>query len=190
MNNKIGLNIIIALVIGLLLGYIVYPFINQSVNDSGSGKGYKTSTTIDTSFFESSEHGITFEYPKAWQVDENTSVFEQGDVVTVYINGETQKPNTDFYDGGRFTVMTPLPTDDDLDTWVNSRVSANDQVSEVTIEGVVFKKVYTCGLGCSTYYYTVSNGKVYGINTFAEGSQKDNFQNDIEDILNSVIINQ
>lgn len=187
-NNKISRNIIIALVIGLLLGYVVYPFINQQVNDTRSGKGYKTSTKTDVLTFQDDQYGVSFDYPSSWTIDETSQVFENGDIVMVQFTGDTQQPNTEFSDGARFVVMTPVPTDLDLDSWVNSQYSANDQISEETINGIVYKKVYTCGLGCFTYYYTVINGQVFGINTFVESSQKAELEKDLSEMLSTLVL--
>lgn len=187
-----SMKIIVALIAGLLLGYIVYPFINPSQQPAlkpeapiGESKpvvqeGWKV--------FEDKESGIAFEYPSDWTINRQSQVFEQGDLVDVRKLGETQREQTEFYNGGRFTVMVPVSTNDDVKTWVNSRTSAGDQVSDVTIQGVVFKKVYSCGLGCFTYYYAVMNGKVYGVNTFAEGPKKVEYQSAIDQMLNTLVL--
>ena len=187
-KTNVNVGIIVVLVIGLLVGYIVYPFINPSKKQTTQTQDSETVPQSDWTKFENKQYGISFDYPKSWSVEPSTQVFENGDVVAVQLTGETQQQNTEFYDGGRFIVMTPVPTNDDLNTWVNGRSSANDQVSEVTINGIVFKKIYTCGLGCSTYYYTVINGKTYGINTFAEGSKKPEYTKIIDQMLKTLVL--
>ena len=190
MKNNISVIVIGALIIGLLFGYIVYPFINSSEKQTTQTQDSNTAIQADWTKFENKQYGISFEYPKSWSVEESTQVFENGDLVAVQLIGETQQNNTEFYDGGRFIVMTPVPTDLELDSWVNSKYTANDQISDVTINGVVFKKVYTCGLGCHTYFHTVVNGQAYGINTFAEGSQKAELQAEIDQILQTFLLSQ
>ncbi|OGK19610.1 hypothetical protein A3G67_00985 [Candidatus Roizmanbacteria bacterium RIFCSPLOWO2_12_FULL_40_12] len=188
MKNNISTGIVAALVIGLLVGYIVYPFINPSQKQTTQTQDNKTAPQSDWKTFNEEQYGISFEYLKSWSVESSTQVFENGDIVAVQFFGETQKANTEFYDGGRFIVMTPVQTDLDLESWVNSKYTANDQISDVTINGVAFKKVYTCGLGCFTFYYTVINGKVYGVNTFSEGSKKAEYQATIDQMLQTLVL--
>ena len=187
-KTNFNVGIIVVLVIGLLLGYIIYPFINREVRQTTQPQDSTTKTQSDWKTFNDEQYGISFEYPKSWSVELSTQVFENGDLVAVQLTGETQQQNTEFYDGGRLIVMTPVPTDLDLDSWVNSQYTANDQISDININGVVFKKVYTCGLGCSTYYYTVINGKTYGINTFAEGSKKPEYTKIIDQMLKTLVL--
>ncbi|MBI2051589.1 hypothetical protein HYT33_02385 [Candidatus Roizmanbacteria bacterium] len=192
MKNNINTGIVAALVIGLLVGYVVYPFINpsgkQAPQSQEQGQGFKTPTRSDWTTFSDKQYGISFDYPSSWTVEPSTQVFENGDLVAVQVLGETQKANTEFYDGSRFIVMTPVPTNLDLESWVNSKYSVNDQISDVDINGVAFKKVYTCGFGCSTYYYTVINGKVYGVYTFAEGSKKSEYTKTIDQMLKTLVL--
>ncbi|MBI2034577.1 MAG: FecR domain-containing protein, partial [Candidatus Levybacteria bacterium] len=165
-KTNLNVGIIVVLVIGLLLGYIIYPFINRTARQTTQPQDTTTTTQSGWTTFKDEQSGISFDYPPSWSVSQVSQVFENGDLVAVQLLGPSQQENTEFYDGGRFIVMTPVPTDLDLDSWVNSKYTANDQISDVTINGVAFKKVYTCGLGCFTFYYTVANGKVYGVNTF------------------------
>lgn len=200
MKNNIGISVIVALVIGLLAGYVVYPFINPSDKQEIQSQGPKTPTqpdikTSDIKTFEDKQYGISFEYPSSWTVNPSSQVFESGDVVAVQFTGETQQPNTDFYDGARLVVMVPQATTLDLNSWVNSKHGSTvsgtpPQISNTIINGVPFKKVYTCGLGCFTYYYTVINGQVYGVNTFAEGSQKTELEKALDQILKTLSLPQ
>ena len=192
MKNNRSTSVIVALVIGLLVGYLVYPYINpsgrQTAQPQEQGQGFTTPTQSGWTTFSDEQYGISFDYPTDWTVNQSSQVFENGDLVAVQFLGKTQQPNTEFYDGGRFIVMTPVPTDLDLDSWVNSKYTVNDQISDVTVNGVAFKKVYTCGLGCFTYYYTIINGQVYGINSFAEGSQKAELQAEIDQIFQTLVL--
>lgn len=190
MKNNISVGIVAALVIGLLVGYVVYPFINPSQKQTTQTQDSKTAPQSDWTTFSDEQYGISFDYPRSWSVESSTQVFENGDVVAVQILGETQQAQTDFYDGGRFVVMVPQATNLDLESWINSQYSPSDQISDVNINGVVFKKVYTCGLGCSTYYHTVINGQVYGVNTFAEGSQKAELEKALNQMLKTLSLPQ
>lgn len=187
MKNNINTGIVATLVIGLLAGYSLYPLINPSDRKTIEPQSLQAPAKSNVKIFEDKEYGISFEYPASWSVNPSSQVFKSGDVVAVYFTGETQTENTEFYDGARFVVMVPEALAQDLESWVNSRYSASDQVSDVRINGTLFKKVYTCGLGCSTYYHTASGGKIYGINTFAEGSKKAEYQAAIDQILQTLI---
>lgn len=186
------MKIIIALVVGLLLGYIVYPFINPSQQPAqkpeappGESKavareGWKT--------FEDKAYGISFEYPSEWTINRESQIFEQGDLVDVYKIGETQKEQTEFYDGARLVVMIPEETTLDLAAWVADKHQGMPgetppQVTDVQINGRAFKKVDECGLGCFSYYYTLVSGKVYGVMTSAAGPQKAELEATLEQML-------
>ena len=188
MKNNISIGIVVALIIGLLIGYLVYPSINTPAKQTTQPQNSKTTTQSGWTTFSDKQYGISFDYPPSWSVSQVSQVFENGDLIAIQVLGDTQKENTEFYDGGRFIVMTPVPTDLDLDSWVNSKYTANDQISDVTINGVVFKKVYTCGFGCFTFYYTVISGKIYGVNTFAEGVKKSEHTKTIDQMLKTLVL--
>jgi len=143
--------------------------------------------------FENKKYNISFKYPPSWSVIPSTQVFENGDVVAVQYTGKTQRQNTELYDGARFVVMVPQSTNLDLNSWVNSKHSLNvngtpPQISNTEINGMSFKKVYECGLGCFTYYYTVIRGQVYGISVFADGPQKVELEETIEQTLKTLVL--
>ena len=188
MKNNVVISIIVAIIIGLLVGYVAYPFVNPSDRQTTQSNGSETPTQTQVDFmtFESQQYDISFDYPSDWSIESSSQIFENGDVVTVQFTGKTQQENTEFFDGARFAVMIPQSTNLDLDSWVNSKYSVNDQISDTNINGVAFKKIYTCGLGCSTYYHAVINGKVYGINTFAEGSQKAELEAKLDQMLKTL----
>lgn len=147
----------------------------------------------DWQSFENKQYNISFRYPPTWSINENTQMFEGGDLVAVQFTGATQKEQTEFYDGARFVVMIPQATTLDLNSWVESRHKANvsgsaPQFSDTVINGVTFRKVYECGLGCFTYYYMISGGKVYGIVVSASGPQEVELNATIDQILKTVVI--
>ncbi|OGK53050.1 hypothetical protein A2970_00085 [Candidatus Roizmanbacteria bacterium RIFCSPLOWO2_01_FULL_44_13] len=187
-KTNFNVGIIVILAIGLLVGYLIYPYINPSDKQTTQPQNSKTTTQSGWTTFSDKQYGISFDYPPSWSVSQVSQVFENGDLIAIQVLGDTQKENTEFYDGGRFIVMTPVPTDLDLDSWINSKYTANDQISDVTINGVVFKKVYTCGFGCFTFYYTVISGKIYGVNTFAEGVKKSEHTKTIDQMLKTLVL--
>lgn len=149
----------------------------------------------DWKSFENKQYNISFKYPPTWSINENTQLFENGDLVAVQFTGVTQKEQTEFYDGARFVVMIPQATNLDLNSWADSRHKANvagpaPQFSDTTVNGVLFRKVYECALGCFTYYYTVSGGKVYGIVVSAAGPQEVELNATISEILKTLVLPQ
>lgn len=153
----------------------------------------QTAAQPDWKTFENKQYNISFKYPPSWSVITSSQIFENGDLVTVQFVGKTQTGQTDLYDGARFVVMVPQATSLDLNSWVNSKHSSNvsgtpAQISNTTINGVSFIKVYECGLGCFTYYYTVIRGQVYGIMVSAQGPQKAELEAAIEQILKTLVL--
>ena len=145
--------------------------------------------------FENKQYNISFRYPPTWSVNPTTQIFENGDLVAVQFTGATQKEQTEFYDGARFVVMIPQATNLDLNSWVDSKHKANvtgppPQISDTTINGVSFRKVYECGLGCFTYYYTASGGKVFGIMVSAVGPQEVELTATLSEILKTLVLPQ
>lgn len=141
--------------------------------------------------YENSQYNISFKYPPEWSVNSSTQAFEKGDLVAVQFTGVTQEPQTELSDGARFVVMIPQPTSLDLDSWVNNAhqgtISGDPpQISDTEINGVPFKKVYECGLGCFTYYYTITGGQVYGFMVSAAGSQEVELNTTIDQILKTL----
>ena len=187
-KTNFNVGIIVVLVVGLLVGYVVYPFINPSQKQTTQTQDSKTAPQSDWTTFSDEQYGISFDYPKSWSVESSTQVFENGDVVAVQILGETQQAQTEFYDGARLVVMIPEATKLDLADWVASKhqgmPSENPpQVTDVQINGRAFKKVDECGLGCFSYYYTLVSGKVYGVMTSASGPQKIELETTLEQML-------
>ena len=147
----------------------------------------------DWKTFENKQYNISFKYPPSWSVNPATQIFENRDLVAVQFTGKTQQQNTEFYDGARFVVMVPLSTNLDLNSWVNSKHGTSvsgtpPQISDTTINGVSFKKVYECGLGCFTYYYTVRGGQVYGILVSTAGAQQVELDATIDQILKTLVL--
>ena len=149
----------------------------------------------DWQLFENKQYNISFKYPPSWSVNPATQVFENGDLVAVQFTGATQKEQTEFYDGARFVVMIPQAATLDLNSWVNSKHSTTvsgtpPQFSDTVINGVTFRKVYECGLGCFTYYYRVVGGQGFGIVVSAAGSQEVELNAILSEILKTLVISK
>lgn len=153
----------------------------------------ETQAQSNWQMFENKQYNISFKYPPSWSVNPSSQMFENGDLVAVQFIGQTQTAQTELYDGARFVVMVPQPTSQDLNSWVNSKHATNvsgaaPQISDTSINDMSFKKVYECGLGCFTYYYTVIGGQVYGIMASADGLQKVQLEATIDQILNTLVL--
>lgn len=120
-------------------------------------------------------------YPRDWITEDNTQVFSEGDLFSVKIIGKSQKTSTELYDDAGLTIGVPIETNKDLLTWVKEYYpikNINDKPNVFTEEKIGllhFQKVYTCGLGCFTYYNIKHNNNVYKIMIFAEGPNKSNY---------------
>jgi hypothetical protein len=149
---------------------------------------------IDTSswnIYTSEEYGLTFKYPDLWTLEDDTRIFEQGDMVSVVFVGEAQKVGSELFDGGSFSVSLPIETTQNIKTWVKdyySRTTTNSSIteySEKTVGNTTYQKVYTCGLGCFNYYNLKREGNVYQILTFAGGPDEAKHQQTVDQILST-----
>lgn len=132
-------------------------------------------STADWSIYTNEEYGFEIKHPNEWILESDTRVFKEGDLFSIKIIGETQKIQTEFYDGAGLTIGVPVKTDKDIKTWVKDYYPAknvNDEpneFSEETVGPLTFQKFYTCGLGCFTYYNVKKNDNVYRLMAFAAG---------------------
>ena len=152
------------------------------------GKFDDYATQLKLGRYVNTKYQVVFPYPLTWSMNTKTGIFESGDLITVEFIGPTQKDQTEFYDGARFVVMIPGETDLDLSDWIAEKHQAlpgenPPEVSDTQLNGRNFKKVYTCGLGCFTYYYAMIDGQVYGIMTSASGPQKGELEAALEQML-------
>ncbi|QQG43191.1 MAG: hypothetical protein HYW45_03245 [Candidatus Daviesbacteria bacterium] len=180
-----------------LLGVAVIVLILVGIRISGSreqpklpdvGKFDDYATQLKWGRYVNTKYKIVFPYPLSWSMNTTTLIFEDGDLITVEFLGPTQKERAEFYDGARFTVMIPQKTDLDLSGWIAEKHKGlpgekPPDVNDVQLNGRNFKKVYTCGLGCFTYYYTTIDGQVYGVMTFADGPQKTGLEAILKEML-------
>lgn len=140
--------------------------------------------------FNSSQYGIEIKYLKDWKLNNETQVFEKGDLVTLEIMGKSQTSQTDFFDGGRLTLALPFKEGKSASDWAKDYYSRQQQKTQYSTEklgGLDFVKVYTCGdMGCSTYYHTKKGDLIYGIFVFAEGERKSDYQQAISQMLQTL----
>ncbi len=123
--------------------------------------------------YQNPQYGFTIEYPQAWEVRKETQVFENGDAIAFGISGPTQKKQTELTDGAQVVVSKPFSINGDVAKWVKEQYDNTSEFSQSTINGHTYQRVYTCGLGCMTFYYTLVNDEVYGIAVFAQGPDQD-----------------
>lgn len=137
--------------------------------------------------YQDPTYGFSIEYPQAWETRKNTQVFENGDAIAFRLSGPTQKENTELTDGTQVAVSKPFSINKDLSTWVREYYDRYSEFSKNSINGRTYQKVYSCGHGCMTYYYTQINDQIYGVAAFAEGSDKDKmvYENSIVYMLKS-----
>ena len=121
--------------------------------------------------------GVKFNYPVDWKTNVKTQIFENGDLITVEKLGPTQKPQTDFHDGARFTISLPIETNARLEDYLTD---PNPMLKFTTFPlGVnTFAKV-------DDYYYTKRSNQIYGLFLFAQGEDKDLNEAILQEILAS-----
>ena len=139
--------------------------------------------------YQNSDFGFSIAYPKEWSVRTDTQIFENGDIVAFWKKGSTQKMYTEFTDGAQVAVSKPFTIHTNLTTWVRDNFRKESKFSKFTLGKYPFESVYECAnLGCMTYYFTTVNGQIYGIATFAEGTNAEKmvYENAIVYILKSL----
>lgn len=143
--------------------------------------------------FSSTDYKISFSYPSGWEIAENSQNFENGDIFALRVLGQTQRTQTELYDGASFAVMKPQSTNENLSQWVRSAYADTEmspdrpaQFDSVSFAGITYEKVYVCGLGCFTYYHTKQNNLIYGFVFIAEGQHSSEYESVISRIMSSV----
>lgn len=143
--------------------------------------------------FTSTGYKISFSYPSGWEIAENSQNFENGDIFAIRVIGQTQRTQTELYDGASFAVMKPLSTDKNLSQWVKDKYSDSElsperppQFEKVAFGEITYEKIIVCGLGCFTYYHTLQNNLIYGFVFIAEGPHKAQYESAVSRVMSSV----
>lgn len=154
-----------------ILGASVAGLLLLGNNNNGPAQPSQSSAAYLV--YQDPMYGFSIEYPGAWEIRKATQVFEKGDAVAFGISGPTQKENTELTDGAQVVVSKPFTIDKDLTSWAKAYYDRYSEFSENTLSRRTYQKVYACNRGCLTYFYTLVNGKVYGVAVFAQGPDKD-----------------
>lgn len=139
--------------------------------------------------YQDPTYQFSIEYPGTWEIRKDTQVFENGDAIAFRKTGPTQKEHTELTDGAQVAISKPFSISKDLSTWVREYYDRYSEFSKNTLGGRTYQKVYSCGHSCMTYYYTIQNDKVFGIATFAQGTEKMVYDNAVVYMLKSLQFN-
>ena len=142
--------------------------------------------------YQDAAYGFSISYPEAWEIRNDTQIFENGDIVAFQIKGPTQKRYTEFIDGARFIVSKPFNINIDLAIWMRSYFDPQSKFSKLPLNNYTFEAVENCEYsGCMRYYFTKINNQIYGIALFAEGAnaEKASYENALIHMLNSLKFN-
>lgn len=124
--------------------------------------------------YQDSTYGFAIEYPKAWEVRNDTRVFENGDAIAFGISGSTQKKNTELTHGAQVAIAKPFPINTTLAKWIQDYFPPKAKVSTMTLTKTPMESVESCSaLGCMTYYFALRNNQVFGVAVFAQGPDTD-----------------
>lgn len=152
--------VVILIVLIVLLGTFV--FYKESSNSKPSvGTSYQ--------IYQNSDFNFSILYPETWEMRNDTQAFENGDIVSFNTTGPAQKPRTELTEGARFSIAVPFTIATDLNSWLKDTFSSKATFSQMEIGGVIFEQASECYINCSTYFYTLKDGKVFGIAILAAG---------------------
>lgn len=169
------------------------PVATPSIKAQPSLNNYSLKESAEGWITYESEYGFSLSFPKSWEVEKETQIMRDGDLVSIVTVGETQKDGTEFYDGARLTVGIPQKTNKnalDYAKKYHGEVSVGEvpnEFSQAKFGDLVFQKVYTCGHGCFTYYHIKNSENIYSINTFADGPNEAGHKETLNKILNSFV---
>ena len=145
--------------------------------------------------FSSDSPFIKLDYPTNWNLLTESQNFPEGDLFAINVIGQTQKPQTELYDGAMFAVMKPTPLNEDINTWIEKRYTATinpelpenkPEFSKASFSGKTYEKIVVCGLGCFTYYHIVQNNMLYGFVANFVGPHSATYEQVISKIMSSI----
>lgn len=148
--------------------------------------------TVDWEIYKNEEYGFEIKYPGDWSVNQDSQVFKEGkDIFAIWIWGATQKKDTELYDGASFTIGIPIKTEKNVKTWVKEyypekNINGEPNIfSQEVINGQMFQKVFTCGLGCFTYYNIKKGDYIYRLMVSVGGPDEEQYKQIINQILSA-----
>jgi hypothetical protein len=170
------------------------PSLNPKVTASSSALPTAVSIPEGWSIFTSNQYNFTLSYPDDWQAGDQGRHFSEGsDLLYVFIVGPTQREQTEFYDGAFLAAGQPLAIgQQSIEVWAKNYYGEKNidgepnEFSNVVIGSHQFYKIYACGLGCFNYYNILKDGLVYRFVTFAEGKNKQQYQEALNIMLTSL----
>src|SRR3989339_903239 len=157
-KNKTQSKRIVLLGIVMIMITITYFFLLKNTPQKPSSKYL---------LYQDSKIGFSIKYPEAWELRQNTQIFENGDAIAFGITGQNQKTQTELTDGAQISISLPFKITTNLDSWIEKYFDDKAEISQNTLNNRTFKRVYTCsGAGCITYFYTAVDNQIYGIAVF------------------------
>lgn len=171
-------------IIGVFVAVALFAVYNSSKNNLPEPQ----QTSAQYALHQDSKYGFSISYPQAWEIRNDTQIFENGDAVAFQIKGPTQKRYTEFIDGARFIVSKPFDINTDLAVWMKSYFDPQTKFSKLLLSNYTFEAVENCEYsGCMRYYFTKIKNQIYGIALFAEGAiaEKASYENALIYMLKS-----
>lgn len=200
MNKSVLIVLIVLLISAAIFGVLLIPKPPPASTTDTPEASPTISQALESSIpsgwniFSDTNAGLTFPYPPDWQVQTTGQSFREGDLFSILTTGQTQRPQTELYDGARFSVMNPVSYQGDLSVWMKENYENEapadperpPQYGESTFSNIRYETITVCGLGCFTYYHTLQNGRIYGFLLFAEGPQKAEHEQTMKQIMEHV----
>lgn len=204
------LMLVAALIIGLAYIGIQFKDVDLSQGNTGNPSPTVTLSPEETdqnttptqppegfTSYTSEDDTISFIYPQDWETVVDGQRFRDGDLFTAQTVGPDQTEGTEFFDGAYFSVAIPQTYEDTLDQWIadyhNFPENNAEEITQTTINGREYTRVYVCGLGCFDYYHTRVGDTVYSFLVFAAAPNQEReqeFRQKLQSTLASVTISE